>query len=60
MRYVVTLVWGFILGQVAFYIGSALEGNAYNFVQATMLGIAVAVIIFLLTSLFPKRTKEAS
>ncbi|UJF14862.1 YjzD family protein [Jeotgalibaca sp. MA1X17-3] len=54
MRFVVTLVWGFILGHVAFYIGSALEGNAYNFVQASILGIVLALAVFVLTGLFPK------
>lgn len=57
MRFLVTLVWGFILGHVAFYIGSALEGNAYHFVQASILGIAVALTVFVLTGLFPK-TKQ--
>lgn len=59
MKFLVTLVWGFILGHVAFYIGSALEGNAYHFIQASFLGIAVALAIFVLTSLFPKKEQNA-
>ncbi|APZ48884.1 hypothetical protein BW721_03870 [Jeotgalibaca sp. PTS2502] len=58
MKFVVCLFWGFILGQVAFYIGGALETNSYNFVHASVMGIAVAVIVFLLTSAFPKTAES--
>ena len=54
MKFVVTLFWGFILGQVAFYIGSALDGNPYNFIQASILGVAVSLGVFLFTSMLPK------
>lgn len=54
MKYIVTLIWGFILGQVAFYIGSALEGNAYNFVGASILGLFVALVVIAITEIFPK------
>ncbi|MDE1548971.1 YjzD family protein [Jeotgalibaca caeni] len=53
MKYIVNLVWGFILGHVAFYIGSALEGNSYDFIGASILGIFISVIVFLIASLFP-------
>ncbi|AZP05288.1 YjzD family protein [Jeotgalibaca ciconiae] len=55
MKFIVCLIWGFILGHVAFYIGSALEGNSYDFISASIMGIVVAFIVFILTSMFPKK-----
>ena len=57
MRYLVTLFWGFILGHVAFYIGSALEGNGYNFIHASILGLFAGLIAIGLTAMFPKGKK---
>lgn len=57
MRYLVTLFWGFILGHVAFYIGSALEGNGYNFVYASILGLFTGLVVIGLTAMFPKDKK---
>ena len=31
MKYLVTFVWGFILSQVTYYLGSALAQSPYNF-----------------------------
>ena len=57
MRYLVTLFWGFILGHVAFYIGSALEGNGYDFIHASILGLFAGLIVIALTAMFPKGSK---
>lgn len=58
MKYITTLVWGFILGQVAFYIGSALGGNGYDFIQASILGIVVAVVVSAIAALLPKNQQQ--
>ena len=57
MRYLVTLFWGFILGHVAFYIGSALEGNGYDFIHASVLGLFAGLVVIVLTAMFPKGKK---
>ena len=57
MRYLVTLFWGFILGHVAFYIGSALEGNGYDFIHASVLGLFAGLVVIVLTAMFPKNSK---
>lgn len=53
MKQLVTLFWGFILGHVAFYIGSALEGNGYDFLNASILGLFAGLVVIVLTMLFP-------
>lgn len=55
MKYINTLLWGFILGQVAFYIGSALEGNSYNFVQGSLMGLVLAIVVSVLAALLPSK-----
>lgn len=39
MKYIAIIFWGFILGQVSVYLGSALSGGSYDFMIATMTGI---------------------
>ncbi|EOL41861.1 hypothetical protein RV11_GL001524 [Enterococcus phoeniculicola] len=47
MRYIVTLFWAFILGQVVSYIGSALTHGTYNFVLTTIVSLITGVLIIL-------------
>ena len=37
MRYIVTLFWSFVLGQVVGYIGGALTKGAYDFTLTTII-----------------------
>ncbi len=39
MKYLVTFVWGFILSQVTYYLGSALAQSPYNFTNAVVVGV---------------------
>lgn len=48
MKYVVTLFWSFILGQIVFYLGSALSQGTYDFTQGTILGIVIAMSVFII------------
>ena len=58
MKYIVTLIWGLILGQVTFYLGTALSGMPYNFQSAIVLGIGISILVYILENLFIKPTKE--
>ena len=55
MKYIVTLFWAFILGQVVGYLGSALIGAAYNFQLATILSLIVGVIVILIGTIAPPK-----
>lgn len=48
MRYVVTLFWAFVLGQVVCYIASALTSGAYDFKIATIISLIAGVIVMLI------------
>ena len=37
MRYIVTLFWSFVLGQVVGYIGGALTSGGYDFTLTTII-----------------------
>ncbi|HRM37352.1 MAG TPA: YjzD family protein, partial [Trichococcus flocculiformis] len=54
MKYIAIIFWGFILGQVSVYLGSALSGGSYDFMIATMTGIFTALIVVLVSALMPK------
>lgn len=49
MKYIITLFWGFILGQVAYYLGSQLSSSQYDFQSATILGIVIALTVFIIS-----------
>ncbi|WP_122646739.1 DUF2929 family protein [Enterococcus mediterraneensis] len=55
MRYIVTLFWSFILGQVVGYLGSSLGGGVYDFKLTTMISLFVGVIVILLGTVAPSR-----
>lgn len=47
MKYMITLFWSFILGQIVFYLGSALSQGTYDFAQGTVLGVVIALSVFI-------------
>lgn len=47
MRYIVVLVWSLILGQIVAYLGAALTQGNYNFPQALLGSIFLAIIVCL-------------
>ncbi|EOH89487.1 DUF2929 domain-containing protein [Enterococcus villorum] len=59
MRYIVTLFWSFVLGQVVGYIGGALTSGAYDFTLTTIISLVAGVIVILLGALASPK-KEAS
>ena len=54
MKYIAIIFWGFILGQVSVYLGSALSGRRYNFMIETMTCIFTALVVVLVSALMPK------
>ncbi|MFV0558032.1 MAG: YjzD family protein [Enterococcus sp.] len=59
MRYIITLIWTFILGQVVGYIGSSLVGGTYDFQLVTILSFFVAFLVFVLVKIAPPSKKAA-
>lgn len=59
MKYLVTFVWGFILSQVTYYLGSALAQSPYNFTNAVIVGVLVSCGIVLIQHVFMKPIKTA-
>jgi len=51
MKYIVTLFWSFILGHVAYYLGSSLTSVSYDFTSATILGLIVAVGVVIIANI---------
>jgi uncharacterized membrane protein YjjP (DUF1212 family) len=48
MRYIVTLVWAFILGQIVGYIGGALTQGSYDFMLTTIISLVAGIIVILI------------
>jgi uncharacterized Tic20 family protein len=59
MRYLVTLFWTFILGQVVGYLGSSLSGGTYNFQLTAIISLVVGVIIILFGMIAPASKKTS-
>lgn len=62
MRYILVLLWSFLLGQVVGYIGGALNGGTYDFMLTTIISLTTGVIILLIGQFsLPKKetTKSA-
>lgn len=45
MRYILVLLWSFLLGQVVGYIGGALNSGTYNFMLTTIISLVTGIII---------------
>ncbi|KAF1297451.1 DUF2929 domain-containing protein [Enterococcus sp. JM4C] len=58
MRYIVTLIWAFMLGQVVSYIGGALTHGTYNFVLTTVISL-IAGLFVILIGMISQPKKEA-
>ena len=43
MRYIVTLFWAVILGQVVGYIGGALSSSPYDFTMTTIISLVAEI-----------------
>lgn len=48
MRFVVVLLWSLILGQIIAYLGAALSGGAYSFIQGVIGSVVIAIVVVLI------------
>lgn len=60
MKYIITLFWGFCIGQAVNYIGSSLTGGSYDFMTATLIGLVSAILIMLIGQAIPKTVHTTS
>ncbi|MFA9038337.1 YjzD family protein [Enterococcus faecium] len=59
MRYIVTLFWAVVLGQVVGYIGAALTSGTYDFTLTTIISFIAGVIIILIGAVAPRKETSA-
>lgn len=55
MKYIITLFWAFVLGQVVGYLGNAMIGAPYDFQLTTILSLIVGVIVILIGTIAPPK-----
>ena len=60
VKYIVTIVWGLILSQVTYYLGSALSQTPYNVQSAVIVGVLVTAAIFIIQHVFMKSRENRS
>ena len=60
VKYIVTIVWGLILSQVTYYLGSALSQTPYNVHSAVIVGVLVTAAIFIIQHVFMKSKENRS
>ena len=60
VKYIVTIVWGLILSQVTYYLGSALAQTPYNVQSAVIVGVLVTAAIFIIQHVFMKSKENRS
>ncbi len=60
VKYIVTIIWGLILSQVTYYLGSALSQTPYNVQSAVIVGVLVTAAIFIIQHIFMKSKENRS
>lgn len=60
VKYIVTIIWGLILSQVTYYLGSALSQTPYNVQNAVIVGVLVTAAIFIIQHVFMKSKENRS
>ena len=60
VKYIVTIIWGLILSQVTYYLGSALSQTPYNVQSAVIVGVLVTAAIFIIQHVFIKSKENRS
>ena len=60
VKYIVTIIWGLILSQVTYYLGSALSQTRYNVQSAVIVGVLVTAAIFIIQHVFMKSKENRS
>ncbi len=61
MRYIVTLFWAVILGQVVGYIGGALcDSSPYDFTMTTIISLVAGLIVILISAVATPKKETSS
>ncbi len=60
VKYIVTIIWGLILSQVTYYLGSALSQTPYNVQSAVIVGVLVTAAVFIIQHVFMKSKENRS
>ena len=60
MRYIVTLFWAVILGQVVGYIGGALSSSPYDFTITTIISLVAGLIVILISAVATPKKETSS
>lgn len=60
MRYIVTLFWAVILGQVIGYIGGALSSSPYDFTMTTIISLVAGLIVILISAVATPKKETSS
>ena len=60
VKYIVTIIWGLILSQVTYYLGSALSQTPYTVQSAVIVGVLVTAAIFIIQHVFMKSKENRS
>ena len=60
VKYIVTIIWGLILSQVTYYLGSALSQTPYNVQSAVIVGVLVTAANFIIQHVFMKSKENRS
>ena len=60
VKYIVTIIWGLILSQVTYYLGSAISQTPYNVQSAVIVGVLVTAAIFIIQHVFMKSQENRS
>ncbi|WP_430604445.1 hypothetical protein IGJ19_000961 [Enterococcus sp. DIV1368b] len=60
MRYIVTLFWAVILGQVVGYIGGALSSSPYDFTMTTIISLVAGLIVILISAVATPKKEFSS
>ncbi|MCU9594869.1 YjzD family protein [Caldibacillus thermolactis] len=58
MRFIATLFWLFLFGHMITYVGGSILGATYNFVDASILGVGIAVLAYLIAAITPEDQTE--
>ncbi|WP_125708586.1 YjzD family protein [Companilactobacillus zhongbaensis] len=59
MRYVAVIFWAIVLGQVAGFIGGALNQQTYNFQMTLIVSIIFAVIFTIIPLMLKDNSKDS-
>lgn len=54
MKYIMTLFWSVILTHVLGYVVSSVQGTENNYTLVTVIGVIIAILIFVIDAVLPK------